>query len=200
MYAVTIVDKSTLRAALLTARRAVPDDVRVAEAEALRGHLGKWSIPGTTVCGYVPVGTEPGSVGMLDSLLRRGLRVLLPVTSSVPAPLAWGEYRPGALVAARFGLLEPAGPALPAATLADAALVLIPALAVDRRGVRLGRGAGYYDRSLTLRNPRAQLVAVVRDAELVDKLPAEPHDVSMTHALTPQHGVLPLPTGMPTPT
>jgi 5-formyltetrahydrofolate cyclo-ligase len=95
-------------------------------------------------------------------------------------------------VAARFGLLEPAEPWLPASALADADLVLVPALAVDRRGVRLGRGRGFYDRSLPARNPKAQLVAVVRDQELVDELPFEPHDVRMTHVLTPGRGVIAL--------
>ena len=64
-------------------------------------------------------------------------------------------------------------------------MILVPALAVDRSGVRLGRGGGYYDRSLPLRAPGARLIAVVRDDELVAELPGEPHDVRMTHALTP---------------
>ena len=68
----------------------------------------------------------------------------------------------------------------------------MPALAVDRAGVRLGRGAGFYDRSLPLADPAARLVAVVRDDELVDRLPAEPHDVRMTHALTPGRGFVAL--------
>ncbi|BCO34631.1 hypothetical protein MHEC_10640 [Mycobacterium heckeshornense] len=88
-------------------------------------------------------------------------------------------------MAGRFGLLEPAAPWLPASALTEADLVLVPALAVDRRGVRLGRGRGFYDRSLVSCGPRARLVAVVRDQELVDELPCEPHDVAMTHALTP---------------
>jgi len=70
--------------------------------------------------------------------------------------------------------------------------VLVPALAVDRRGVRLGRGGGFYDRSLPLCAPGARLVAVVRDEEVVDELPAEPHDVPMTHALTPGAGLIAL--------
>jgi 5-formyltetrahydrofolate cyclo-ligase len=107
-------------------------------------------------------------------------------------PLRWGEYRPGRLVAGRFGLLEPAEPWLPASALADASLVLVPALAVDRRGVRLGRGRGFYDRSLVGRDPHADLVAVVRDEELVDELPCESHDVPMTHALTPGRGMIAL--------
>src|ERR1700733_4774028 len=99
---------------------------------------------GGTVCAYVPVGAEPGSIEMLDVLLQRANRVLLPVARTTadnsPVALQWGEYRPGQLVAARFGLLEPAGPWLPATALAEASVVLVPALAVDRTGVRLGRG------------------------------------------------------------
>lgn len=70
--------------------------------------------------------------------------------------------------------------------------MLVPALAVDRSGVRLGRGGGFYDRSLPLCTPRARLVAVVRDDEVLDALPAEPHDVRMTHALTPVGGLITL--------
>jgi 5-formyltetrahydrofolate cyclo-ligase len=75
---------------------------------------------------------------------------------------------------------------------ADAAVVFVPALAVDRAGVRLGRGAGFYDRTLRSAGPSARLVAVVRDDELVDEIPAEPHDVPMTHALTPGRGLVEL--------
>ncbi|MGH3576169.1 MAG: 5-formyltetrahydrofolate cyclo-ligase, partial [Mycobacterium sp.] len=151
---------------------------------------------GSTVCAPVPVGAEPGSVEMLDVLLRRAGRVLLPVARTTgddaPLPLQWGEYRPGGLVAARFGLLEPAEPWLPATALAEASVVLVPALAVDRAGVRLGRGRGFYDRSLVWRALHARLVAVIRDDELVDELPCEPHDVRMTHALTPGLGLIDL--------
>ncbi|WP_029402014.1 5-formyltetrahydrofolate cyclo-ligase, partial [Mycobacterium tuberculosis] len=96
---------------------------------------------------------------------------------------------------ARWGLLEPPEPWLPEAALAQASLVLVPALAVDRQGVRLGRGRGFYDRSLRCRDPHARLVAVVRTVELVDVLPSEPHDVPMTHALTPERGLIALPCG-----
>jgi 5-formyltetrahydrofolate cyclo-ligase len=151
---------------------------------------------GSTVCAYIPVGTEPGSVEMLDMLLRRSGRVLLPVARTTEdgttLPLRWGEYRPGALIAGPWGLLEPSAPALPESALAEATLVIVPALAVDRRGVRLGRGRGFYDRSLGGRDPRARLVAMVRDMEFVDELPAEAHDVPMTHVITPRRGVIAL--------
>lgn len=189
--------KDALRQQLLAARRCVADDVRAAEARLLSDHLEPMIAAGITVCAYVPVGTEPGSTELLDMLLRRSARVLLPVARTTPenkpAPLRWGEYRPGELVPGAWGLLEPPEPLLPETALAEAVLVLVPALAVDRRGVRLGRGRGYYDRSLRARNPHARLVAVVRDAEVLDELPAEPHDVLMTDALTPNRGLIALP-------
>jgi 5-formyltetrahydrofolate cyclo-ligase len=194
--AVTGPTKTELRAEILRARRTLAPQLHDAEARALYGHLPALIGDGETVCAYVPVGSEPGSAELIDSLLRRGVQVLLPVArddaAGLPAPLQWGEYRAGGLVEARFGLREPAEPWLPADAIAGASVVLVPALAVDRAGVRLGRGAGFYDRSLPLAAPTARLVAVVRDDELVDRLPAEPHDVRMTHALTPNGGVVAL--------
>lgn len=191
--------KAALRDQLLAARRHVADDVRADEARLLCERLEaldtivSW---GSTVCAHVPVGAEPGSIEVVNTLLRRSGRVLLPVArtaaDNTPLPLRWGEYRPGTLTSARWGLLEPPEPWLPASAIAEAATVLLPALAVDRSGTRLGRGHGFYDRSLGGRDPDSRLIAVVRDAELVDVLPAEPHDVPMTHALTPRGGLIAL--------
>lgn len=193
--------KAALREQVLAARGRVADEVRAAEARALGEHLEPLLSSDVTVCAYVPVGTEPGSIALLDVLLRRSARVLLPVARTAgdgtPLPLRWGEYRPGDLARGRWGLLEPPEPWLPEQALAQAELVIVPALAVDRRGVRLGRGAGFYDRSLCGRDPRARLVAIVRDAELVDELPADEHDVPMTHALTPGSGLVALSSGGP---
>lgn len=188
--------KAALRERLLAARRAAPREVRDREAQVLAEHLDRLVADDHAVCAYVPVGSEPGSLVMLDRLAGRGVRVLLPVARTgddgAPQALSWGEYRPGKLVAARFGLLEPPQPWLAADAVAGVGLVVVPALAVDRRGVRLGRGAGYYDRSLGRCGPRTRLVALVRDAELLDELPADSHDVPMTHALTPGYGLITL--------
>ena len=182
--------KAELRTAILMARREVPPHQHALEARALAVHLSAIIDDAATVCAYVPVGSEPGSLEEIDSLHRRGVRVLLPVARSDVEGLQWGEYRPGELVTAPFGLREPAPPWLDADAIADASVILVPALAVDRRGVRLGRGAGFYDRALPLADPAARLIAVVRDDELVDALPAEPHDVRVTHALTPTGGLV----------
>lgn len=174
------------RAEILARRKALPEDVREREAAALAEQVTKLGDV-AWVCAYVPVGREPGSVAMLDALRATGSRVLLPLTGE-PGPLTWGEYLgPDRLRRGRFGLREPDGEPLRYA-LERAGVLLIPALAVDRRGVRLGRGAGYYDRSLGGCRTDARLTAVVRDDELVDHLPEEPHDHRMGWALTPFGG------------
>jgi 5-formyltetrahydrofolate cyclo-ligase len=191
--------KREWRERVLKARRAVPDDVRAVEARALteavvaatQGCLGP-------VCCYVPVGREPGSVRMLDALLDAGHDVLLPVvppfSEGSSVPLDWAPYRgAGSLVDGPCGLRQPATGRLGPSALATAGHVLVPALAVDRHGIRLGRGAGWYDRSLPFAGAETPLVAVVRDAELVAELPAEGHDVRMTGVLTPGLGLRALP-------
>lgn len=174
---------------MAAARRQVTEAVHTAEANAIAARIADLIEPGDTVCAYVPIGTEPGSVAMLDALHSKAARVLLPIArksdDGTPLPLAWAEYHPGRLVRAQLGLLEPAGPVLPPDTLARARVVFVPALAADRRGVRLGRGAGFYDRSLPLAVPSARFVVIVRDQELLDEIPAEEHDVRMTDVLTP---------------
>ncbi|WP_067817955.1 5-formyltetrahydrofolate cyclo-ligase [Nocardia inohanensis] len=201
-------DKRGWREEILARRKALPREVREREAVALAGaaHAIAASLvavsakasgapaPAATgpdavwVCAYVPVGSEPGSVAMLDALCAGGVRVLLPVTGE-PGPLDWAEYLgPERLRRGRFGLSEPDG-ATVRGGLANAAAILIPALAVDRRGVRLGRGAGYYDRSLSACRADARLIAVVRDDELVERLPEEAHDHRMGWVLTPGGGL-----------
>ncbi|WP_454195129.1 5-formyltetrahydrofolate cyclo-ligase [Nocardia sp. Marseille-Q1738] len=181
-------DKHAWRIELVARRAVMSATDRENEALALAvavGALGarEW------VCAYVPVDPEPGSTAMLDALVTGGARVLLPVTGP-PGPLSWAEYTGAAAMRrARYGLLEPIGTVLPPAAVARAEVILVPALAVDRRGVRLGRGAGYYDRTLPAARPDARLIAVVRDDELVERLPEEPHDLRMGWALTPRGGL-----------
>lgn len=143
--------------------------------------------PGT-VCAYWPIGTEPGSPALVDGLLGHGCRVLLPVVTP-SGPLDWARYTGAeSLRAGPLGLREPGGPRLGCTAIADAVLVLVPALAVDHHGVRLGRGGGHYDRTLPLATPGTALVAVVRDDELLARLPAQPHDVRVSAVLTPGGG------------
>ena len=145
--------------------------------------------PGDLVAAYVATRTEPGGTPMLDALLDQDLRVLLPIVpEGRPTRLQWGEYRgEESLETGRWGLLEPMGYRLDPDALHEAKLILVPAVAADLTGARLGRGAGYYDR--TLAAVSAPVVAVVHDDELLDDgVPHEANDVPMDWVLTPGGG------------
>jgi 5-formyltetrahydrofolate cyclo-ligase len=192
--------KAELRTLLLAARREVPDAVRGAEARSLARHAAALAdgLSGA-VCAYLPIGTEPGAdpalpTRLVDALVTAGVDVLLPVVPERPGALDWARYSgPDDVAPGPLGLSQPTGSRLGPSAVSRAGLVLVPALAVDRRGIRLGRGRGYYDRTLPGVRPGAQVVAVVRDEELVERLPADRHDVPVSAALTPGQGRLALP-------
>ncbi|MDX6221285.1 MAG: 5-formyltetrahydrofolate cyclo-ligase [Frankiales bacterium] len=174
--------KAALRVALLTARTQRDESQRRQLGRALASAAGALTLPGT-VAGYVGVGTEPPTLPLLEALRRQGVRVLLPVVRRDGA-LDWGTGS-AELVSGPLGLREPAGPYLGPEAVREAGLVLVPALAVDHTGRRLGRGGGYYDRTLSTLALTVPVVAVVFDDELIDEVPVEPHDRPVDAALTP---------------
>lgn len=138
------------------------------------------------VAAYVSVGREPGTGPLIEALSELDVEVLLPVLQP-DLDLDWARYEgPSALGAAPRGLLEPTGGTLGPGALADTEVVIVPALAVDRRGARLGRGGGSYDRALARLGGRAFVVALLHDGELLDMpVPSETHDVPVHAAATP---------------
>jgi 5-formyltetrahydrofolate cyclo-ligase len=182
--------KTEWRAHLIAARREVTSPQRAIEAAAIAGYVCQLVHAGQTVCSYVPVGTEPGSHKVIDDLLSMDVQLLLPVVTGAN-PLDWAVYD-GSLQPGPHRLLEPTGPRLGPAAIGSASLILVPALAIDQTGTRLGRGAGHYDRSLVMAAPDAQLAGVVRDQEFLPRLPFDEHDVKMTAVLTPGRGLIEL--------
>jgi 5-formyltetrahydrofolate cyclo-ligase len=184
--------KREWRARLLAARAELTAERLEAAAGALTGHVLARLGDRRRIAAYVPIGREPGSLRLLDMLRDGGTEVLLPVV--VPEGLDWARYG-GAdgLVAGMLGTRAPAGPRLGPAALATAEAVLVPALAVDHRGLRLGRGGGYYDRALTAAPSGVPLVALLHDGELVERLPADPWDTTVTSAVEPAIGWTELP-------
>jgi 5-formyltetrahydrofolate cyclo-ligase len=186
--------KSALRTRLLARRRARPVAERAAAAAATSAALLPGLTGARTVAAHVPDEIEPGHGRIPAALTELGARVLLPVVPSEGSELRWAMAT-GPLASGRFGLLEPVGPRLDPDALWTADVVVLPALAVSRDGVRLGRGGGYYDRALRHARPDAVLVAVVFDDELVDQLPTEPHDRRVNAVVTPSGGWQALPEG-----
>ncbi|MEU9706726.1 5-formyltetrahydrofolate cyclo-ligase [Streptomyces sp. NPDC047981] len=184
-------EKAALRRQLLATRAQLTGhDVDSAAERLARGAHELAELAGaSTVAAYVSVGREPGTRALLDALRARGVRVLLPVLLP-DNDLDWAAYE-GAegLAKAGRGLLEPTGPRLGPEAVCAADVVLLPGLAVDARGMRLGRGGGSYDRVLA-RLARAgadpALVVLLYADEVVARVPEEPHDHPVHAVVTPE--------------
>lgn len=183
--------KSELRARLRADRRARSADDRAQVAGRLTALvLALPELAGaTTVAAYVSGPAEPSTALLIEALAGRGVRVLLPVLRP-DLDLDWSAYTgPEALapssVDGRSGLLEPVGERLGVDAVSEAALLLVPALAVDRAGARLGQGGGSYDRALVRVSAGTPVAALLYEGELLDRVPAEPHDRPVTLAVLP---------------
>lgn len=177
--------KSDLRAHVLDRRRAMSPSERNNAAAALAAHVTALPVAASArrIACYLSMAAEPGTSPIIETLLARGVEVLVPVVAD-DAVLDWVVYAADAeLVQTAMGVNEPDGPRLGADSIADVDLVIVPALAVDHRGARLGRGEGYYDRALT--RTTAPTAALVFDGEIIESVSAEPHDVPVSMAIAP---------------
>lgn len=183
--------KSALRASIMARRRAMPAEQRAAAGRDLRDAvlaLPELQMAGT-VAAYMSVGTEPATQGLIFALWKRGTYVLLPVLQP-DADLDWATYEgPDSLVPGSRGLLEPAGDRRGVMAITSADLVIVPALAVDAAGHRLGRGGGSYDRVLARVGPAVLTVALLYDGEWQARVPVGAHDQPVRAVALPGQGI-----------
>ena len=183
--------KSLLRKDLLAARSSLTAAERKAAGTALRAavlDLPEVGMAGT-IAAYFSVGTEPETAGLLFALWKKGSYVLLPVLCE-DYDLDWASYEgPDSLASGPHGLLEPTEPRRGVAAIASADFVIVPALAVGRDGHRLGRGGGCYDRALARVGPAVPTLALLYDNELLDEVPAGPHDQPVRAVAQPARGI-----------
>jgi 5-formyltetrahydrofolate cyclo-ligase len=187
--------KAALRAHVLAARSRLSADERGVAGRLIRDAV--LSLPEVemagTVAAYYSVGTEPDTRGLVYALWKRGAYVLLPLLRP-DGDLDWASYEgPDSLVAGPRGLREPGEPGRGVGAVASADAVLVPALAVDLAGHRLGRGGGSFDRALARVGPLVPVIALLYDGELIDRVPAAPHDTPVRAVACPRSGVTPLP-------
>ena len=177
-------EKSNLRAEVTSRRRArsAPDRALAAEAIALHAAALPALVRARRVAAYLSMPSEPGTAPLLEMLVGRGVEVLVPV-SQPDRSLDWAAYVPGDVADGALGVPAPDGPTLGREALATCEVALVPGLAVDHAGNRLGRGAGYYDRALA--DFTGVTCAVVFEDELLPHVPSEPHDRPVDLVLTP---------------
>jgi 5-formyltetrahydrofolate cyclo-ligase len=171
------------------------DSARVSAGRLIRDYvleMPEISAAGT-VAAYYSAGTEPDTHGLVFALWKRGSYVILPVLLP-DGDLDWASYEgPDSLAPGPHGLLVPVEPVRGPGTVARADAVIVPALAVDIRGNRLGRGGGSYDRALARVSPQVPTIGLLYDDELLPSVPAEPHDQRVRLVARPGPGLTWLP-------
>jgi len=191
--------KAKLRASIRKARQHRSERRLAEHAQTLCDHVLALPSVESAECMsvYASRSHEPGTLPLIESLHARGIRVLIPMLGT-GLQRGWGEYQSADdLVERAPGRPpEPSGEFLLPDALAEADVVVVPALAVDTAGTRLGQGGGWYDRALTKANADAPLVALTFANEVYDAdespLPLEPHD-HMVHAVITPDGITRLP-------
>ncbi|MBV9871207.1 MAG: 5-formyltetrahydrofolate cyclo-ligase [Frankiaceae bacterium] len=175
--------KPELRAAALDARARRSEADRKAAGQAIARHgLAAWS-EASTIAAHLAVGTEPPTLPLIDGLVEAGVTVLLPVIDG--PDLDWAPYQgPAALIPGPLGISQPTSSRVGRRGLSAANVIVVPALAVDQRGHRLGRGRGYYDRALA--EVTTLVVAAIYDDELKEAVPVDAHDHPVDAVLQPR--------------
>ena len=188
MDATQPISKTAMRNSHLAARR----DLRTTPArkraldQAIVDHtracIAALGAQGTNIAAYNPLPSEPGPAGFASQLAHATRTVFLPI--ALPhGVMAWAEAGDASERGA-LGISEPGGPRFTSQVLRSCGLVVAPALAVDRQGMRLGKGAGYYDRAL--HGLEVPVAAVVYSWELVDAVPHDSHDQAVDAVITPE--------------
>ena len=185
--------KAALRRSSRQRRREAASGGRPAASEVCRRLLASLVIPAdSTVAGYWPLRDEMDPRPVLSALAARGQRLCLPVVVEAGAALAFRAWQPDApLEPAAFGTRVP-GPDCPAVA---PDILLVPLLAFDRRGRRLGYGGGFYDRTLAALRGRRAIVAVglAFAAQEAAEVPVEAGDEALDRIVTEREVVTPEP-------
>jgi len=176
--------KAALRGEARARRDALPADVRKAAAEAIAARPFPLAVtPGTIVSGFMPLKSEINPLPLMRKLAGQGARLALPVVVGRGKPLVMREWVFGEpLVAGVWGIREPK----PEAAVVDPDILLVPLLAFDRAGHRIGYGAGYYDLTLAQLRARKPVIAagLAFAAQEVATIPATPRDARLDLVLT----------------
>lgn len=179
--------KQALRAEIRERRRTIPAHERAADTAAITQHL-QHLVAARGVkrlsC-YLATPTEPETRPFLSWAYDNSIEVLLPVTRN-DGLLDWAVANNTADEnIGLYGLPEPTGELLGPIAINSVDLIIVPASAVDKRGVRMGWGRGYFDKTLGSMGKRPPVYAIVFDTELVEELPREIHDQPVTGVVTP---------------
>lgn len=173
--------KKELRGQLLKQRNTLPVDYIRQASQTIQDTL--LGLPvfqnAETVMAYISMGSETYTNGIIEHLLQIGKRVALPYLHKQPGKMEASEVRDleQELILGKFNTRVPKPEFFRPLDPKDIDLIVVPAVAFDVRGNRLGYGGGYYDRYLKQITPETVLLGINFSVQVLDELPAYPHDM-----------------------
>jgi 5-formyltetrahydrofolate cyclo-ligase len=178
--------KRALRAELRERRRIMTAREREQATDPLCAHLVQLAsgLGVKSIAAYLPAVDEPNIRPFLNWAEAQNIRILLPISRD-DGLLDWTVGDGLTEIEGLFGMPEPVGELLGPIAINDVDLILVPAAAVDRTGMRMGWGRGYFDRTLGSMEKCPPVYAVIFDRECVDWLPSEIHDKRVDGVVTP---------------
>src|SRR5690554_6237908 len=179
-------EKRALRAELRERRRNLTVTEREAATDAFTQHLVDLTskLGARSVSAYLPHADEPNIRRFIAWALEQGIQVLLPISRD-DGLLDWVVTDGESEAEGPFGWPEPVGELVGPIAINDVDLIIVPAAAVDRTGMRMGWGRGYYDRTLGSMEQSPPVYAVIFDNEFVEAVPTELHDKPVGGVVTP---------------
>lgn len=187
----TSAEKTALRERLLAVRAALPASVRRSASLAIAARLSTlpaWQ-QARTVALHAPLGAEVDTAELARIAVTAGKQVAWPRISPGGRVLDFACCAAAQLVPGPARALEPP-PSAPPLPFHSIDLAIVPGVAFDTRCGRLGRGRGHYDATLSRLRPDAARVGLAFDAQVVDRLPTEPHDVRLDAVVTESRLIL----------
>lgn len=179
-------DKRALRAEIRERRRIRTAPERAHQDSGLTDQLIALAtrVGASSISAYLSLPDEPGTRAFISWACTSGVRVLIPV-SRADGLLDWAPYDGGDEDTDALGMPTPTSELLGPMAINDVDLIVIPAAAVDRGGMRMGWGRGYFDKTLGSMQGAPPVYAVIFDDELVDSVPRERHDMPVDGVVTP---------------
>ncbi len=180
--------KTQIRARVFRQLHRQKEDDRRQRSEAIQRKVFRLTAfrRATWVGCYVALPYEVHTWRMIEAMVAQGKRVAVPVTRPRSTRLEFSEVRDplAELAPGRFGVWEPRPHARRPVSIRRLDLVLVPGIAFDRRGHRLGHGAGYFDRFLARLPKDVPTIGLAYRCQLVPRLPADPHDHAVQAVLS----------------
>ena len=177
-------EKRALRAEIRERRRITPSHEREAATAAVTTHLTELATGIRSMAAYLSTPDEPNTREFLAWACARGIRVLIPY-SREDGLLDWAPYDGKEEAEDVQGMPVPTTDLLGPIAINNVDLIVIPAACVDRSGMRMGWGRGYFDKTLGSMDKRPPVYAVIFDSEFLESVPSERHDQRVDGVVTP---------------